>query len=199
MIAQERADDDLVRTNQEYQGFAHRWDSLFQCPSRDRRKALLSASATTGRHITTMSSPCVESRRCLKLSRINRFTRLRSTARRNDFFEIANPNLDRCSPLGLANTVKKRSADRSGRSKTRRNSSALTSRRERGKALSPSANDRRSGGQAGTPLGAPGLDDLAATAGCHSCPKTMGPRPFESTGLKCSFHVSVTLPPIGEE
>ena len=36
--------------------------------------------------------------------------------------------------------------------------------------------------------GAPAVQDLAATFGCHTGPKAMGTGAFEYAGLKCSFH-----------
>jgi len=149
------------------------------------------------RHKTTKSIPSRRLRCWRKLSRTMRFKRLRSTARRAHFFEIASPRRAEERPLSRARTVKQLSTDLFGFAKTSRKSPGRHSRAWRLKRVLTGfpAIDGRLGRQAHTPLCTACLQDFAPISCGHACAETVGPGSLDAARLKGSLHL--WIPKIG--
>ena len=164
--------------------------------SRLRLSSALSAPTAAGRAMTTKSqSICVDVRNA---SRAMRFRRFRSTARFATRFEMASPKRARPNSLRRASIVKYRSEDRIAPAKTRSKSLPVTSRWSTGKRLSSTKCPTTSGAvaerlrtEASASFGSTSIEHLATTAGSHARTKSMRSFAFQSTRLKCSFHVEL--------
>ncbi len=195
MVPQERADQVLIGPKKENQDIAHFPTSLLQCLKSDSRSWRLLLSCSPWRPSTTTSNPGNSSLCNRKLSRTRRLMRLRSTARRACFFDIASPSRATPVPLERASVVKQESADLTGCWKTRWNSADVRSLAVRGKrADTVAGNALLSRGQPDPSLCSAGLDHLASTSGCHARAEAVGTGTLQITGLKCSFHDDVPIP-----
>ncbi len=195
MIPQKRAEQVLIGPKKENQDIAHCPTSLLQCLKSDSRSWRLLLSCSPWRPSTTTSNPANSSLCNRKLSRTRRLIRLRSTARRACFFDIASPS--RATPMSLerASVVKQESVDLTGCWKTRWNSDGVRSLAVRGKRADTVAGKALlSRCQPNPSLCSAGLDNLASISGCHARAETMRTDTLQITGLKCSFHDVVPVP-----
>ena len=162
------------------------------CSTREKFSCLLFAESAAGRAMTTRSTPASCPRWQRKLSRTSRFRRLRPTARRICFFEIARPSREPGWPVRKANIVKYASLDRSGFTKTRLNSGAASRRAERGNAFflmnQALKVDVFLRNQARAALRTACVQHFAAAARGHPGAKTMGSSALYAAGLKSTFH-----------
>jgi len=195
MVPQKRADQILIRPDKENQDVAHCPTSLLQCLKSDSRSCRLVFPCSPWRPSTTISNPGNSNLCTRKLSRTWRLIRLRATARRTCFFDIARPSLASAVSLRRASVVKQESADLTGCWKTRRYSAGVSSLAVREKrADAVAGNALRSRCQPDSSFGAAGLDHLASISGCHARAETVGADTLQITRLKCSFHNDVPDP-----
>ena len=195
VVPQKRADQVLIGPKHENQDNAHLPTSLLQCLKSDSRSCRLLLFCSPGRPSTTISNPGKSDLCKRKLSRTWRLIRLRSTASRTCFLEIASPR--RAPPVLLerASVVKQESADRTGFWKTRRNAAGVRSLAVRGKrADAVAGNALLSRRQPGSSFCATGFDYLAPVSGCHTRAEAVSADSLQITGLKCSFHKTVPIP-----
>jgi hypothetical protein len=143
MISEERANHVMVSADHQPDELGHnRCRRFSQCRRRDWRRVALSASHAGGLHITTTSTAPISPGSRLKVSRIRRFIRLRSTALDAHLREMARPSRGSVhrSERRRASNVKKRSALFAGCSNTRRKSFGRSRRLRRGNcSLAPRA------------------------------------------------------------
>lgn len=137
VASEQRTDQVSVTAEKTDQQVAHSWSrTRFQCTDREEKSWLFGEVTARWRQRTTKSMPCRRCRCRRKLSRTTRFSRLRSTARRATFLEIAKPNRAGRWPLVHARTVKQKSTDFSGCAKTFLKSAACPRRAEHGRRVS---------------------------------------------------------------
>lgn len=183
----ERTHRDTVRLDEDDQPSLHSSDNIVQCRSREPRRTVPGSRSAAARAITTRSSPASRFWFSRKLSRTNRFRRLRRFARRTRFFATAIPSRAGPALRARPRTEKCRSDERTGSSNTRWKSRLVRSRR------SP-PNDRsrssvsRSGREARPPLGSPRLDDPPPRARAHPGAETATALRTANARLKRSLH-----------
>jgi hypothetical protein len=190
VLPQIGAQQHAVQLDQRDEGFLHCCAIRIQCLVSTASICRLFMALTTGLHITTRSTAGSREWLRRKLSRTSRLIRLRATASAAHLREIARPSLACPRSLGHANIVKARSAERTARSNTRRNSCALLRRLARRKYRRSTVSVNRSRTQPSPLPRAPTLQHLAPTGRAHAYAKAVRALAPQITGLKGLFHLT---------